>query len=194
MRSAQNERTTNETSVSVQLNLERFAPSEIATGSRMFDHLLAQWAFHSRSELRLTARSLDGIQHHVVEDTAIVLGQALDAALGDRRGIVRYAEVTIPMDDALVRAVVDFGGRPYARTELPLRAEMIEDLSSALVAHVFSTFAFHARIGVHVDQLAGTDPHHCAEAAFKALARACRIAWSVDVAASLTIASTKGVY
>jgi imidazoleglycerol-phosphate dehydratase len=192
MRSAVQERATAETSARVELALDDFAMPSIRTGCRMFDHLLAQWAFHSKSTLHIEARSLDGIQHHLVEDIAIVLGRALDEALGDRRGITRYASATIPMDDALVRAAVDFGGRSYCRTALSLSVATIEDLNAGLIAHALSSLAVNARICLHVDQLAGTDPHHGAEAAFKALARASRSAWSIAADTPLVIPSTKG--
>lgn len=193
MRKASFERVTAESAVSVTLDLDDYASCDVTTTSRMFDHLLAQWAFAARCGLRLDAQSRDGIQHHVVEDAAIALGSALDRALGDRAGIERYACRTVPMDDALVRCALDLGGRGYARVALALASERIEDLQSVLIAHAFSSFATAARSGLHLDALAGSDPHHLAEAAFKALGIASRAAWSIDRAMPLRIPSTKDV-
>ena len=193
MRSGNRKRTTTETAVDIGLTLGNQPATNISTGIGMFDHLLTQWAFHARSELRISARSLDGIAHHLVEDVAIVLGEALDLALAERYGIARYGEATIAMDDALARAVVDFGGRPYSRTELALIAETIEGMATILLPHFFSSLAQKARIAIHIDVLAGTDPHHCIEAAFKAFARACRTACSIDGDVA-GIASTKGLF
>jgi imidazoleglycerol-phosphate dehydratase len=191
MRSGVVERRTKESDVRAELLLDASNPPQIETGVRMFDHLLEQLAFHSRCTLQLRAASLDGLQHHVVEDAAIVLGRALDAALGDRFGIERYGEATIPLDEALVRAVVDLGGRAYARITLALDCERIEDLAAPMIPHVLSSFAQNARMALHVDVLAGSDPHHVAEAAFKALARALARAWSRDRAPA-AVPSTKG--
>ena len=194
MRSGTIHRTTAETDIGIELLLDDSSIRSIETGIAMLDHLLLAFAFHARIGCRIRARSLDNIRHHVVEDTAIALGQALDAALGQRTGIVRYGETTVPMDDALVRAAVDVGGRSYARTALDLAQERIEDLESTFVPHVFASFAQHARLTLHVDRLAGHDPHHVVEAAFKAVARACAQAWAIDPAAATVIASTKGRY
>ncbi len=194
MRSGSVRRTTAETDVRVDLSLDDPGTREIRTGLAMFDHLLLAFMFHARIGCRIEARSLDAIRHHLVEDTAIALGQALDAALGERTGIVRYGEASIPMDDALVRAVVDLGGRAWSRTALDLTHERIEDLESVFVPHVFASFAQHARLTLHVDRLAGDDPHHVVEGAFKAAARACARAWAIDPSASTSIASTKGTY
>ncbi len=192
MRSGAARRTTAETDISVDLLLDDPSTPVVETGIAMFDHLLLAFAFHARIGCHIQARTIDGIRHHLVEDTAIAFGQALDGALGDRRGIVRYGESTIPMDDALVRAVVDIGGRPWSRIALDLTHERVEDLETVFVAHVFASFAQHALLALHVDRLAGDDPHHLVEAAFKAAARACAQAWAIAPAASTLIASTKG--
>jgi imidazoleglycerol-phosphate dehydratase len=193
MRNAGIRRETAESEVRVELALDAFEMPRIRTGVLMFDHLLAQFAFHSRSELVIEASSLDGLQHHVVEDVAIVLGRALSDALGERAGILRYGEATIPMDDALVRAVVDFGGRPFSRIALPIACERIEDLAAPMIPHVISSFAQNARVAIHVDLLAGEDPHHIVEAAFKAMARASARAWSLDRLMPSIVPSTKGL-
>ncbi len=192
MRSASRLRQTSETSIRLRLTLDGNNGVQIATGIAMFDHLLAQFAFHARAGLEIEARSLDAIRHHLIEDVAIALGEALAEALGDRARIARYGEVTLPMDDALVRVAVDLGGRSYARTALGLRVERIEDFETVMLPHVIGSFAANARATIHVDRLAGDDPHHIAEAAFKALGRACAQAWSVDPRFD-GVASTKGV-
>jgi imidazoleglycerol-phosphate dehydratase len=190
MRSGSCERTTTETAVAVTLVLDGDDARAIATGVPMFDHLLAQLAFHSGFEVRIEARSLDGIQHHLVEDTAIALGRALARALGDRSGIERYGSALLPMDDALARVAIDVGGRFFARVNLPLRVESIEGLEVGLIAHFFRSFAVNAAITLHLDLLAGDDPHHAIEAAFKACARALAVACRrLD---SARVLSTKG--
>jgi len=192
MRSVSRSRQTTETSVRVALDLDDPATVRIETGIVMLDHLLAQFAFHARAGLAIEARSLDAIRHHLIEDVAIVLGSAIDAALGDRSRIARYGEVTLPMDDALVRVCLDFGGRVFARTALDLAVERIEDLEAVMIPHVIGTLAANARATIHVDRLSGLDPHHLAEAAFKALGRACTQAWAPDPRFD-GVASTKGV-
>lgn len=191
MRKGSCERVTSETAVTVIVDLDEQQPSLIVTGLRMFDHLLAQLAFHSGLCVTIEARSLDGIEHHLIEDTAIALGRALAQALGDRSGIERYGSSLLPMDDALVRAAVDLGSRAFVRVNLPLGAERIEGLESALIGHFFRSFAVNAIMTLHIDLLAGEDPHHCAEAAFKACARAlskgCRRLYAPHVL------STKGI-
>jgi imidazoleglycerol-phosphate dehydratase len=190
MRKGAHERTTTETAVAVTLDLDGTGPSAIATGVRMFDHLLAQLAFHSGFAIAIDARSLDGIEHHVIEDTAIALGRAFAEALGDRSGIERYGSALLPMDDALVQVAVDLGGRFFARLNLPLRVERIEGMETAMVAHFFRSFAVNAAVTLHLDLLAGEDPHHSVEAAFKAFARALAIACRrLD---SARVLSTKG--
>jgi imidazoleglycerol-phosphate dehydratase len=192
VRSASRTRQTKETSIRVALDLDGERDGRIETGVVMLDHLLGQFAFHARIGLEIEARSLDAIRHHVIEDVAILLGTTIDEALGDRARIARYGEVTLPMDDALVRVAIDLGGRIYARTSLDLRIERIEDLETVMIPHLVGSMAANARATVHVDRLAGEDPHHVAEAAFKALGRACAQAWSLD-ARFEGVASTKGV-
>lgn len=192
MRNASRVRETKETYVAVELGLDGERRADIRTGILMLDHLLGQFAFHGRVDVRIEARSLDGIRHHLIEDVAIVLGSALDAALGGRERIVRYGCVTLPMDDALVRAAVDLGGRAFARTALDLRVERIEDMETVMIGHVIGSLAAHARATIHVDRLSGDDPHHLAEAAFKALGRACAQAWQPDATLE-SVASTKGM-
>jgi imidazoleglycerol phosphate dehydratase HisB len=192
MRSSAIERETRETRIRVVLELDTPREPEIQTGNRMFDHLLAQWAFHARAGLTVEAASVDGIVHHLVEDVAIVLGRALSGALRERHGIERYASETLPMDDALVRCAIDLGGRSFARIDLGLECESVEDLASELIPHFFTSLASNAFITLHLERLAGNDTHHIAEAAFKAFARSCRAAWATSDTAQI-VPSTKGV-
>jgi imidazoleglycerol-phosphate dehydratase len=186
------ERTTTETSIRAELRLDDEAGGTLQTGLAIFDHFLHQFSFHGGFYLDVVARSLDAIRHHLVEDAGIAIGRCIDSALGERRGIARYATVTLPMDDALVRVALDLGGRPHARINLALAdGDSVEGLEVALVRHFFSSLSTTARIGAHVDLLAGSDPHHCVEAAFKAFGRACRAAWALENPG--LVPSTKGV-
>jgi len=192
MRSGACQRSTTETDVAVSIGLDGSGQREIATGLRMLDHLLEQLAFHSRADLRISARSLDGIAHHLVEDVALTLGQAIADALGERRGIERYGSVLLPMDDALARVALDFSGRPFARVELEFGVERIEGLDCVLIPHFFRSLASKCGLTLHVDLLCAADPHHAVEACFKALGRALAIAWSVTASDLELIPSTKG--
>ena len=192
VREARRVRATTETSVDVSLALDGAGVADVKTGIRFFDHVLSLWCFHSRCNLTLAARSLDGIAHHVVEDAALALGEAVYYALADRRGIVRYGFAILPMDDALARVAVDISGRPYARTRLRVSVARIEDLDSELVSHFFSSFAQAAGLCVHADVIAGRDAHHCVEALFKAAGIACAAAWTIDTRRADQIRSTKG--
>jgi imidazoleglycerol phosphate dehydratase HisB len=178
--------------VAITIELDGCGRLEISTGLPMLDHLLAQFAFHSRCDLEISARSLDGIEHHLIEDIALVLGEALAAALGERRGITRYGWALIPMDDALACAAVDFGGRPFARVRLDVVAQRVEGLEVEMIPHFFSSLARKAGVTLHLDLLAGSDPHHAVEACFKAFARASASAWDQACDAA-PIPSTKGV-
>ncbi len=191
MRKGFYERVSGETVVAVAIDLAGESPA-ISTGLRMFDHLLAQLALHSGLGLSVEARSLDGIEHHLIEDTGIAVGRALADALDDRTGISRYGSAVLPMDDALVRAVIDVGGRSFARINLPIAAELVEGLEVAMVAHFFRSLASNALITLHVDLLAGEDPHHCIEAAFKAVARA--LAAACRPYHRVRVLTTKGVF
>jgi imidazoleglycerol-phosphate dehydratase len=171
MRKGSYERVSLETEVAAEVELTGELIS-ISTGLRMFDHLLGQLALHSGLGLQIEARSLDGIDHHLIEDTGIAVGRAIADALSDRTGIARYGNAIVPMDDALVRAVIDVGGRSYARINLPIAAKRIEGLEVAMIAHFFRSLSSNALVTLHVDLLAGEDPHHCIEAAFKAVAEA----------------------
>jgi imidazoleglycerol-phosphate dehydratase len=166
--------------------------AEIRTGIGFLDHLLTALARHGRMDLDLAGEGdLHVDDHHTAEDCALVVGAALDRALGDRRGIARFGWAYAPLDEALARAVVDLSGRPFARVDLGLRGERLGGLACENVEHVVTSLAVAARATVHVDVLAGCNDHHRAEAAFKALALALRQAVARD--GGEEIPSTKGV-
>ena len=195
-RTARVERTTKEAGVVVELDLDGTGVSEITTGVGFYDHMLTSLARHSLIDLAVSATGdLHVDAHHTVEDVAIVLGQALRQALGDKSGLRRFGDATVPLDEALVLAVVDVSGRPYCVHEgEPAGQEQVligGQYIGSLTRHVFETIAFHAGIALHVRVLAGRDPHHLVEAQFKAFARALRQAVEVDPRVT-GVPSTKG--
>lgn len=195
-RSASVKRSTSESSIELSLNLDGTGKSNIDTGVGFFDHLLTAFSKHSLIDLDIKATGDLHIDvHHTVEDTAIVLGQAIKQALGDKSGISRYGDATVPLDEALVRAVVDLSGRPYlVHTGEPAGFEfhlIAGHFTGSLVRHVFEAITLNAGITVHVNVLAGRDPHHIAETEFKAFARAMRKAVEADARVS-GVPSTKG--
>jgi imidazoleglycerol-phosphate dehydratase len=195
-RSASLSRKTSESSIELSLNLDGTGKSSISTTVPFFDHLLTAFAKHSLIDLEVRASGDTHIDaHHTVEDTAIVLGQALKQALGDKAGIGRYGDATVPLDDALARAVVDVSGRPYlVHTGEPAGFEFHligGHFTGSLVRHVFEAISLNAGITVHVTVLDGRDPHHIAEAEFKAFARAMRKAVELDPRVE-GVPSTKG--
>ena len=195
-RSASIKRSTSESTIELSLNLDGTGASSIDTGVGFFDHLLTAFSKHSLIDLNVKASGDLHIDvHHTVEDTAIVLGQALKQALGDKSGISRYGDATVPLDEALVRAVVDVSGRPYlVHTGEPAGFEyhlIGGHFTGSLVRHVFEAITLNAGITVHVTVLDGRDPHHIAETEFKAFARAMRKAVEPDARVS-GIPSTKG--
>lgn len=195
-RTAQLSRSTSESQISLELDLDGTGASEISTGVPFYDHMLTALSKHSLIDLKVQATGDIAIDaHHTVEDVAIVLGQALRQALGDKSGIARYGDATVPLDEALARAVVDVSGRPFlAHTGEPQGFEFHligGHFTGSLVRHVFEAIALNAGITVHVTLLAGRDPHHIAEAQFKALARALRKAVEPDSRVS-GVPSTKG--
>jgi imidazoleglycerol-phosphate dehydratase len=190
-RSAVRQRQTKETDVSVRLNLDGDGTAEIATGVAFLDHLLRAVAVHARFDLEVKARGdLEVDAHHTVEDVAIVLGEALAEALGDRSGIARFGDAIVPLDESRATVAVDCGGRGYAMIDVPLRGVTIGSLPATLVPHFLETFALRSGVTLHVTA-SGRDDHHLAEATFKALARALRQACVVDPALRGRIASTK---
>jgi imidazoleglycerol-phosphate dehydratase len=201
-RSAKIERVTKESQVRVEVDLDGSGRSEITTNVGFYDHMLTSFARHALVDLRVHANGDTHIDaHHTVEDTAIVLGQALREALGDKQGIRRFGDATVPLDEALVQAVVDVSGRPYCvHTGEPEGQIYVaiggNDVNGAayqgsLTRHVFETLAFHAQLALHVRVLSGRDPHHLVEAQFKAFARAFRDAVAIDPRET-GVPSTKG--
>jgi imidazoleglycerol-phosphate dehydratase len=157
----------------------------------MLDHLLTAFAHHSLIDVKATTRGdLEVDDHHTVEDTMLVLGAAIDEALGDREGIARYGHAMIPMDEALATAAVDYGGRPYAVVDVPFRSERIGQLSTQMIEHAIEAYTRNARATLHVTA-SGRNDHHVAEATFKALARATRMAVDIDPRRQ-GVPSTKG--
>lgn len=186
-------RRTAETDVSVTLCLDGRGEIDVATGVPFYDHLLTALARHGGFDLTVRCDGdVEVDDHHSVEDVAIVLGQCLDDALGERRGIVRFAHAYVPLDEALVRAVVDLSGRPFAAVEIPWRRPTIGGMAMENVAHALQSLATSARLCLHVDVLRGDNDHHRAEAAFKATAVALRQAVAVrDTSANAQVPSTK---
>jgi len=184
-RTARVRRSTKESTVEVEVNLDGTGDSRISTGVRFYDHMLASLAKHSLIDLRIEATGdVDVDAHHTVEDVAIVLGDAFKQALGDKSGISRFGDATVPLDEALVQAVVDLAGRPYfVHTGEPDGQAYVMiggNYVGALTHHVLESFAHHGGIALHVRVLSGRDPHHLVEAQFKAVARALRAAVAVD--------------
>ncbi len=178
-------RATHESKVELTLDLDGTGESDVATGVRFYDHMLASFAKHSLIDLTVVAEGdVDVDAHHTVEDVAIVLGDALREALGDKAGISRFGDATVPLDEALVQAVVDVAGRPYVvHTGEPTGQEYAViggTYTGSLTRHVLETLAHHAGIALHVRVLSGRDPHHIVEAQFKAVARALRAAVAFD--------------
>ncbi len=195
-RSASLSRKTSESSIELSLNLDGTGKSSISTTVPFFDHLLTAFAKHSLIDLNVSASGDTHIDaHHTVEDAAIVLGQAIKQALGDKAGIGRYGDATVPLDEALARAVVDVSGRPYlVHTGEPAGFEFHligGHFTGSLVRHVFEAISLNAGITVHITVLDGRDPHHIAEAEFKAFARAMRKAVELDPRVD-GVPSTKG--
>jgi imidazoleglycerol-phosphate dehydratase len=194
-RTARVERATKETKVLVELDLDGTGVTSAETGVPFFDHMLAQLGKHGL--LNLTVRAQGDIEidaHHTVEDTALALGQALREALGDKAGISRFGDALIPMDEVLARAAIDLSGRPYVvHSEPDGMAPLIGSYDTTLTRHFFESLAVTAGICVHLNVLAGRNPHHIVEAQFKAFARALRAAAAPDPRAAGSIPSTKGV-
>lgn len=193
-RGADFDRRTTETRISGRLVVDGRGRYDVRTGIRFLDHMLELWARHGGFDLTLRADGdLDVDQHHTVEDVGIVLGEALSAALGDRRGINRAGYFVMPMDETLAVVAVDLGGRPHAIVDLKLRVRMVGDLQAELVHDFFDGFALGARANVHARVLYGRSSHHHVEAVFKAFARALRVACARDPQLARMLPSTKGL-
>jgi imidazoleglycerol-phosphate dehydratase len=194
------DRETKESKVHVELDLDGTGRTDVSTGVGFYDHMLSSFGRHALVDLTVhTAGDTHIDAHHTVEDTAIVLGEAIREALGDKVGIRRFGDATVPLDETLVQAVVDVSGRPYCvHTGEPEGQEFVTiggdtgpSFGGSLTRHVFETLAFHAHLGLHVRVLAGRDPHHIVEAQFKAFARALRDAVAFDPRET-GVPSTKG--
>ena len=192
-RNAQITRTTKETDIRVALELDGAGELDVSTGIGFFDHMLEAFGRHGLYDLSVQAKGdlhVDG--HHTVEDTGIVLGQAFAQALGDKRGIVRFGDIVLPMDEALVLAAVDISGRGALYWDVQVPWQMVGDFDSTLAKEFFIAFATNAGITLHVKQLAGENVHHVIEATFKAVARALRAAVAIDPRAADALPTTKG--
>ncbi|MBQ3641457.1 imidazoleglycerol-phosphate dehydratase HisB [bacterium] len=193
MRQSVKSRETAETKIKVELNLDGEGKYEINTGIKFFDHMLEQFALHSGFDVKIDVTSVDKDNHHVVEDVAITLGQAFLEALGDKKGITRYGEKILPMDEALVLSVVDISGRVFSKVDVTVRDEKTSDFETVILPHFFSSFAQAALMTIHIKLLDGFDTHHIIEAVFKAFARALKTAVSVDEKSLNKVPSTKGI-
>jgi imidazoleglycerol-phosphate dehydratase len=193
MRRATITRKTNETEITVTIGLDGGGSARVATGIGFFDHMLDQVARHSGMDMDIAAKGdLHIDMHHTVEDTGIALGQAVRQALGERKGIGRYADVHLPMDETLTRVALDVSGRPFLVFKSNFPAPKIGEFDTELVREFFQAFAMNAGITLHVETLYGANSHHIAESCFKGLARALRIAIAIDARRKDEIPSTKG--
>lgn len=186
-------RNTAETKIRVVVNLDGSGQSKLATGIGFFDHMLDQIARHGAIDLTVEAEGdlhIDG--HHTVEDVGITLGQAVARAVGDRKGIRRYGQAYVPLDEALSRVVIDFSGRPGLIWQVPFTRAMIGEFDVDLAHEFFQGFVNHALVTLHVDNLRGENAHHQCETVFKAFARALRMAAEADPRAAGVVPSTKG--
>jgi imidazoleglycerol-phosphate dehydratase len=191
-RRAEITRKTRETDITLMLDLDGSGQYEVATGIGMLDHLLESLARHALFDLKVQAKGdIDRDTHHLLEDIGLVLGQGLNQALGDRRGITRFADAMIAMDESLVQVVVDLGGRPYAAVDMPFIRDLVGELPTENIAHLLEAMAQEGRMNLHVRVLSGENDHHIAEAVFKGLARCLRSAVAIDARASGAIPSTK---
>ncbi len=192
-RMAEVSRNTAETKITAKVNLDGTGAASLNTGIGFFDHMLDQIARHGLIDLDIQADGdlhIDG--HHTVEDVGITLGQAVNKAVGDKKGIRRYGHAYVPLDEALSRVVIDFSGRPGLVMDVPFKSGMIGTFDSQLAHEFFQGFANHAFVTLHIDNLKGENAHHQCETVFKAFARALRMALELDPRALGTIASTKG--
>jgi imidazoleglycerol-phosphate dehydratase len=193
MRKAEISRQTNETQITIRLDLDGKGQHEIATGVGFLDHMLTHLAVHGLFDLTVQAQGdLNIDAHHTVEDVALVLGQAFDKALDDRKGIVRISDCYAPMDEALAHVALDLSGRPYAIVLADWHTPYVGNIPTSLFAHFFESFSVTARCNLHARVLYGRDDHHQAEAVFKAWARALDAATQLDSRRAGAVPSTKG--
>ena len=193
MRKAEIKRKTKETDIAVEVNIDGSGQSSVETGIGFLDHMLDLLARHSRMDI--TARAKGDLHidyHHTAEDVGIALGQAVKKALGDLKGITRYADVHVPMDEALTRVAIDVSGRPLLVFKVQFGRDKIGTFDTELVNEWFQAFTMNAGITLHIETLYGSNDHHISESCFKALARALRAAFAIDPRAANEIPSTKG--
>ena len=192
MRTANIDRKTKQTEISLTLNLDGTGKSEIATGCGFLDHMLTLFAAHGQFDLKVTCKGdIEVDDHHTVEDIGICLGKAFEQALGEKRGIIRYGQRILPMDESLILAACDISGRCYLGFDLPIRAKKIGTFDTELIEEFFLAFTRQCPMSLHIRKLAGTNSHHIAEGAFKAVARALKEAVATD--GTDNVPSTKGV-
>jgi len=182
-------RETKETNITLELNVDGTGKCEVNTGIRMFDHLMSQLAQHGRFDITISASGDD--QHHLVEDVALCLGKALGESLGDKRGIFRMGDATVPMDDALSMVAIDISGRGYAVLELPFTDNDMTGFSTDLIRHFLESFVREGGINLHARVVYGVNDHHKAESLFKALGRALDMATTIDKRIEGELQSTK---
>ena len=194
MREFSIERKTNETQIALSLCLDGSGKAEIDTGCGFLDHMLTLFASHGKFDLAVTCKGDTNVDdHHSVEDIGICLGKAFEKALGDKRGIVRYGSMMLPMDEALILSAVDLSGRSCLCYDLPIRAKKIGTFDTELLEEFWISFVRNCPMSLHIRMLAGKNAHHIAEGSFKSVARALRQACSIDSANADAIPSTKGV-
>lgn len=194
MRTAEINRTTAETNILLRLNLDGTGKSIIDTGCGFFDHMLTLFAKHGRFDLQVECKGDINVDyHHTVEDIGIVLGKAFNQALGEKRGIVRYGNFILPMDESLIMSAVDISGRAYLGYALNIPTQKVGDFDTELVEEFFVAFCHNAAMNLHIRQLAGSNSHHIIEGAFKSVARSLKAAVLIDSDYSDEIPSTKGV-
>lgn len=187
------ERETAETRIHVELDADGTGLADVQTGIGFYDHMLSAFARHGRFDVVLRCTGdLQVDAHHTMEDCALALGSAFDAALGDRAGLVRMGDATVPLDEALVQVALDLSGRSFAAVALDFVGEMMGEAPTQMVAHVLQSFSVGARLTLHVRQLAGANDHHIAEATMKALGRALDAATRLDARIAGQVPSTKG--
>ena len=194
MRTASISRNTKETEIAVSVNLDGTGDYRVSTGIGFLDHMVEQLSRHSLIDISLTVKGdLHVDQHHTVEDSALALGEAIAAALGDKRGIARYGEAHAPMDETLTRVALDISGRPFLVWKSGFSQPRLGEMDTELFSHWYASFAQTAGITLHLETLYGDNNHHIAESGFKALARALRQAVAIDPRKGDAIPSTKGV-
>ena len=191
LRNAKIERNTSETQISLDINLDGLGNSDIEVDNKFLTHMLTTLSKHSLIDIKLKA--VGDLDHHLVEDVGIAIGTVLKKALGDKKGIKRFGNAIIPMDEALARVAIDLGGRGYCIYDLKCQLEIVEDLPVSLIEHFFEAFASNSEINLHITVLDGKDDHHKLEAVYKALAISLKIATAIDPRISDIIPSTKGV-